>query len=148
MRKTFKLLNILAFSAITITGLNSPALAENVSVTIETLGDQMMFNKKEVTVKENSDVTVVFKNKSTSLKHNWLLVTPGTSDKVAMEAISVGESKGYIPKGNKNILAFTKLIDPGKSGTVKFKAPQKGSYDFVCTSPGHNMLMKGKFIVK
>lgn len=118
-----------------------------VTVKITSMGDQMKFDKSEVSVSEGSEVTVEFKNASTSLKHNWILVEKGTGDKIAMDGMSAGESKSYLPK-SKSILAATKLANPGKTEKVTFKAPKKGSYDFVCTSPGHNMLMKGKFIVK
>jgi azurin len=31
---------------------------------------------------------------------------------------------------------------------VTFDAPPRGTYDFVCTFPGHATLMRGKFIVR
>jgi azurin len=80
--------------------------------------------------------------------HNWILTTKGSGNAVANEGIGAGEAKGYINKSNKNIIAFTPIAKPGKTVKVTFKAPKKGTYDYVCTSPGHNMLMKGKFTVK
>ncbi len=41
------------------------------------------------------------------------------------------------------------MISPGESTTVEFIAGQAGSYDYLCTVPGHAELgMKGKFIVQ
>jgi azurin len=62
--------------------------------------------------------------------------------------MSAGEGKNFINMSNKNIIAFTSLAKPGKTVKVTFDAPKKGTYDFVCTSPGHNMMMKGTFTVK
>ncbi|MQG65022.1 MAG: azurin, partial [SAR202 cluster bacterium] len=39
------------------------------------------------------------------------------------------------------------LLDPGASGEVTFTAPASGTYQFVCTFPGHNFTMFGDFIV-
>ncbi|MEK7434730.1 MAG: plastocyanin/azurin family copper-binding protein [Cyanobacteriota bacterium] len=124
------------------------AFAKSETLKIESVGDQMKFNKSEFSVSAGSDVTVEFKNTSSSLKHNWILVEKGEGDKIATEGIAKGEGQSYVNKSNKKILAMTKLADPGKTVKVMFKAPKKGSYDFVCTSPGHNMLMKGKLTVK
>ncbi|MBT8261281.1 MAG: azurin, partial [Bacteroidia bacterium] len=36
----------------------------------------------------------------------------------------------------------------GQSTSVTFMAPEVGTYDFICSFPGHSALMKGKFIVE
>ncbi len=123
------------------------AAGNKVTLNISSVGEQMMFDKKELTVPAGSDVTVIFTNKSSALKHNWILAKKGTGNKVAAAGISAGESKSYVVK-SPDVIAYTKLISPKKKGQVTFKAPAKGTYDFVCTSPGHNMIMKGVFKVK
>lgn len=145
-----KLLSVLAVGTLLLPTVSTESFAAGkaVSLKIESVGDQMKFNKSEFTVPENSDVTLTFVNHSTSLSHNWILVKSGTGDKVATAGMAAGEGKGYVANGDKNVIAFTTLAKPGKTVTVKFKAPKKGSYDFICTSPGHNMLMKGKLNVK
>jgi azurin len=148
--KNNKFLSLLTSTTFLFSGaLATEALAggNKVVVSISSMGEQMKFDKNEVKVPAGSDVTVIFNNKSTALKHNWILTKKGKGDAVATAGMSAGESKGYVTKGG-DVIAFTKLIDPNKKGQVSFKAPAKGTYDFVCTSPGHNMLMKGKFIVQ
>lgn len=148
--KANKLLSLLTTATFVFSGaLATEALAagKKVTVKVSSMGEQMMFDTKEIKVPAGSDVTVVFTNKSTSLKHNWILAKKGTGDKVAAAGISAGETKSYVNK-TADVIANTKLIDPKKTGQVTFKAPAKGTYDFVCTSPGHNMIMKGKFIVQ
>lgn len=135
------------FSAVSFTG-EALGAGKKVSLNIESVGDSMMYNKKELTVPENSEVTLNFKNNSGSLMHNWILTKKGAGDKVANEGVTAGEAKDYINKKNKDIIIFTPIAKPGKTVTIKFKAPKKGTYDFVCTNPGHNMMMKGKFVVK
>lgn len=145
-----KLFSVLTTGTLLLSAFSGEALAagKSANLTIESVGDQMKYNKSSLTVPENSNVTLTFVNKSSSLSHNWILVKSGTSDKVAMAGIGAGEAKNFLPAGDKNIIAFTPLAKPGKTVKVIFKAPKKGSYDFVCTSPGHNMMMKGTFVVK
>lgn len=145
-----KFLSILTSATVIFSGaLATEAMAagKKVTVNVASMGEQMKFDKNELKVPAGSDVTVVFSNKSSALKHNWILTKKGKGDSVAMAGMAAGESGGYVKKGG-DVIAFTKLIDPKKKGQVTFKAPAKGTYDFVCTSPGHNMLMKGKFIVQ
>lgn len=147
--KKNKFLSLLTSAAFVFSaGFASQAIAaEKVTVNISSMGDQMKFDKDKLTVPAGSDVTVIFNNKSSALKHNWILTKKGAGQKVAAAGIAAGESKSYVIKGP-DVIAFTKLIDPKKKGQVSFKAPPKGTYDFVCTSPGHNMIMKGVLTVK
>ena len=48
-----------------------------------------------------------------------------------------------------DVLAYTKLLGPGESEIIKFKAPKKpGLLQFVCTFPGHYAMMRGVMVVK
>ena len=40
------------------------------------------------------------------------------------------------------------MIGGGQSDTIEFDAPEPGTYDFICSFPGHYSVMKGKFIVE
>ncbi len=148
--KLKRFFTVFASGTLLLSAVSGQALAggKTVSLVIESSGDQMKFNKSEISVSENSNVTLTFNNKSASLTHNWVLVKSGTGDQVSASGIAAGEGKSWLTSGDKNVIAFTKAVKPGKTVSVTFKAPKKGTYDFVCTSPGHNSMMKGKFIVK
>ena len=45
-------------------------------------------------------------------------------------------------------MAFTKVIGPKQTADVTFAAPAPGEYPFICSFPGHYMLMKGTLTVK
>jgi hypothetical protein len=54
-----------------------------------------------------------------------------------------GMEKQFVPDVP-GIVAATKLIQPGKKETLKFKAPEApGEYPYVCTFPGHWFTMRG-----
>ncbi len=64
-------------------------------------------------------------------------------------AAASAEETDYIPSEYKDqILEHTKMLGGGESDTIEFEAPAAGTYDFLCTFPGHYALMQGKFIVE
>ena len=65
----------------------------------------------------------------------------------AQAASAVGPEKEHLHDASKTIAA-TKLVGGGESVTVEFDAPAAGTYEFLCTFPGHFAIMKGKFIVE
>lgn len=105
-------------------------------------GEQLLFEQTLLTVKAGEEVTLTFDNIS-SMPHNWVLVKPGASDQVAKDSLAAGADKGWLAKGP-NVLASTKMVEPKNADTIKFKAPTTpGDYPYICTFPGHAMLMKG-----
>ena len=113
--------------------------------------DQLKYDKTELKVKAGQEVTLILshtgKMPKTAMGHNFVLLKKGTDiAKFAVEAIGASKNE-YIPKSNA-IIAYTKLIGGGESTTITFTAPAKGTYDFICSFPGHYSLMKGKFIVE
>ena len=121
--------------------------AQAANLKIGTKGEQMLFDKTALTVKAGEKVKLTFNNTS-AMQHNWVLVVPGTADKVAQDSITAGMNKGWLAQGP-SVLAHTKLVDPKKSDTIEFTAPSKaGDYPYICTFPGHSMTMKGVLAVK
>ena len=116
---------------------------------IASKGNLMAFDQTTYTVKTGQRVKVVFQNVSTLkvMSHNWVLVKPGSEAKVAELGLAAGESASYVPPSNENVLASTKLAGPGETVEVTFVAPAPGTYPFICTMPGHYMVMKGTLTV-
>ena len=54
----------------------------------------------------------------------------------------------YVPSGD-DVLTYTDIVGPGENFTIYFKAPtEKGRYPYLCTFPGHWMVMNGEMIVE
>ena len=119
------------------------ASAPSNNITISAVGETMAYDQNSLTVKAGASVTLTMKNPSTTQKHNWALVKPGKENDVALAGIQAGEAKNFIPDGNPDVIAHTKLIPAGQSDTITFTAPPAGDYPFECTFPGHNAMMKG-----
>ncbi|MFV1994383.1 MAG: plastocyanin/azurin family copper-binding protein, partial [Verrucomicrobiales bacterium] len=64
-----------------------------------------------------------------------------------MMADPQGMAKGYIPE-SEDILWHTKLLQPKQVDTIEFIAPAPGEYPYLCTFPGHWMLMRGVMTVE
>ena len=83
--------------------------------------------------------------------HNLLIVQPDKIKEIANQALAMGAKGfelGFIPD-NKNILWHTKLLDAGKEEVIEFTAPAKsGDYPYMCSFPGHSIIMRGMLHVK
>ena len=112
--------------------------------------DLMKFDQNELIVFEGQEITLTLNHTGQMSKeimgHNFVLLKKGTDlDDFAQRAMLARENE-YIPDGNETI-AYTKMIGGGESDTITFSAPDKGSYTYICTFPGHYGLMKGVLIV-
>ncbi len=129
----------------------SASPATEVRLEIGSKGDELYYDKDLLEVPANSKVTLTFKNNAqpnSGMLHNWVLVRPGTADAVANDGITAGEANGYLKPNDERVIAHTKMIGGGESDTITFDAPPPGTYDYLCTFPGHGVLMRGKFVVK
>ena len=118
-----------------------------VKVAIGSIGDEQKFDKAKFTVSAGGEVVLAFTNNSTVFEHNWVLVQPGTKDEVAAEGAAAGPANGWIPADDPRIIASTGLLAPAEAQEVQFTAPEAGTYQFVCTFPGHAVTMFGDFEV-
>jgi azurin len=115
-----------------------------VEVHIIVSGVTMKYSITAMTAAAGQRVHVFLENQLPgTLPHNWALVVPGTEAAVAAEGLKQGPDAGYFMAGP-NVLAHSDMIAPGKATDFMFNAPkQPGKYPYICTFPGHYMLMKG-----
>lgn len=121
-----------------------------VELTIEG-NDQMQFNETELKVKAGQKVTLTLKHTGNMPKnvmgHNWVLLKSGVDFAEFSTQAMKAKDTDYIPD-EADIIAHTTLVGGGESTSVTFDAPEKGTYDFLCSFPAHSALMRGKFIVE
>ena len=115
--------------------------------------DAMKFDVTELKAKEGQKVKLtlhhVGKMPKAAMGHNWILLASGVDVKTFAEAAIGAKDSDYIPAAHaKDIIAHTKLIGGGETTEIEFTAPAKGTYDFICSFPGHYGMMHGKFIVE
>lgn len=119
--------------------------AELTELRVNTVIEKMKYDVTELTVKAGKKVKLTFVNPD-FMPHNLVITNPGKGTGIGNEAIALG-AKGFalefIPD-NKDILHHTKLLNKGETEVLEFTAPATpGDYDYVCTFPGHTLLMRG-----
>ena len=131
---------------------NTSTDQENVVELYLTGNDKMKYNKEELKVKAGSTVKLVFehvgKMSVQTMGHNFVLLKKGVDKMAFGQEASSYASEGYIPPNTDKVIAHTEMIGGGKKTTITFEAPPKGTYDYICSFPGHVALMNGKFIVE
>ena len=113
-------------------------------ITISTIEDKMLYDIKKFEVESGKSVILTFKNKDFP-PHNLLIVKPGKADEVANLAIALGNDgfgKQWRPD-TPMILWGSTMIDYDEETVISFTAPSPGDYPYVCTFPGHAMMMRG-----
>jgi len=123
---------------------------ELTTIRIATVPEKMMYDVKELTVKPGKKIRLTFANQD-FMPHNMLLVKPGKADDIGNKAIALGAKgfdNGFIPE-SPDIIWHTKLLDHGKEEILDFTAPASpGDYPYVCSFPGHHLIMRGVMKVK
>ncbi len=128
---------------------NQPGLQ---TITIKTIPERLLYDLRSFQVAPGAPVKLVFENPDVT-PHNLLIVQPGAADEVGMAGNEMaktpdGFAKGFIPDSPK-ILHKTKMLNQGDRETLRFTAPTtKGKYPYICTFPGHWLVMKGEMVVE
>ena len=121
-----------------------PPEGDTAEITINCVKEKLIYDTKEFTVRQGQKVILTFKN-TDHPQHNLFVVKPGSADKVAQMALLLGAdgpAKKYRPDTDL-ILWGTDLLDHGGMEVLEFTAPAPGDYPYVCTFPGHAILMRG-----
>lgn len=123
--------------------------APAVELRIASVGNTMKFDKATLTVKTGARVHLVFHSNSTLdlMPHDWVLTKAGTEAAVALAGLNKGKEAGYVDPGP-DVLAYTPLATKTHNTVdVTFTAPAPGTYPYICTVPGHYVVMNGKLVV-
>jgi putative membrane-bound dehydrogenase-like protein len=119
------------------------------TIRIATVPERMLYDVKELTVKPGKKIKLTFANVD-FMPHNILLVKPGKADEVGLKAAALGAggfAVNYVPDSS-DILWASKLVDHGQEQVIEFTAPEvEGAYPYICSFPGHHLLMRGMLYV-
>lgn len=109
----------------------------------------LRYDTSSFSVRPGAEVEVVFSNFDEML-HNLLITRPGARERVVQAALELGSNaadRDFVP-ASPDVLWATKLVPTGESVTLRFTAPATlGDYPYVCTMPGHGIVMFGTMTV-
>jgi len=115
-------------------------------------GKNLSYSVRSFKVRAGEPIRVTLVNPDV-VPHNWVLAGQGTLarvgdlvNKIIAEPDAV--TRHYVPKTD-DVLAYTDIVAPGEQFSINFRAPTKsGRYPYLCTFPGHWMVMNGDMIVE
>jgi azurin len=117
-------------------------------------GDQMKYDTTAFTVHPGEKVRIILENVGkmpiATMGHDLVILKQGQDYKAfANEAAAKQKEAGDIPASLADkVIAHTKLLGPGEKDTITFTAPAAGEYPYLCTFPGHFVLMHGVMTVQ
>jgi azurin len=115
----------------------------------------LTFDTKEIRAKAGQKVKLTYLNEHalSPMQHNLLICKPGSKERIIEAANAMMTdlpkwlAKDLIPD-SPDVLHHTKLMNPGEKFTLDFVAGAPGDYPYVCTFPGHTLLMQGTLKVE
>ena len=129
---------------------NENKISKEISIKLSS-SDNMLFDKNIIYVNSRQKITLTLvhtgKLDKKIMGHNFVLLKKDVDVIDFATKAMIARDSDYIPEGNETI-AYTKIIGGGESDTIVFDAPEKGSYNYICSFPGHYGIMKGILIVK
>ncbi|MEM0896938.1 MAG: sulfatase-like hydrolase/transferase [Verrucomicrobiota bacterium] len=125
---------------------DGPQLEGGRKVTIKAIAG-LQFDKKRIYAKAGERIRLTLDNTDV-IPHNLVFGKPGTMEEIgslanAMITDPKAFDKAYVPE-HKGVIAHTAVINGGVKDTVVFDVPEApGNYPYLCTFPGHWMIMRG-----
>jgi plastocyanin len=115
-------------------------------------GKNLSFSPRVLQARPGEAIDLVFTNPD-EVPHNWVLIKPAALARVGdltnkLVADPEAMLRHYVPKTD-DVLAYTDIVPPRKSFRITFRVPSEpGRYPFLCTFPGHWMVMNGQLVVE
>jgi azurin len=108
----------------------------------------LQFEPRRIRMRAGRRAAIVLKNVDVEMPHNLVIVKPDrlraigeASMMLAADPSAVG--KHYVPE-DVGVIAMSRLVNPREQYSIYFNTPEEpGEYPFICTFPGHWMIMRG-----
>jgi azurin len=124
----------------------APKQAKPVTVNIA-MRDGLRFDPPRFSANPGAELVISLQNlDSTDQVHNFVLVKPGRGQEIVNQALLLGDkgpALGYVP-ASPDVLFQSELVGPEKKTALRITMPKvAGIYPYVCTFPGHGLVMYG-----
>lgn len=113
--------------------------------------DGLRFDPARFTANPGEELVLELENADTTeMPHNFLLLKPGTREEVVRRATALGEhgpERNFVPSGD-DVVAASAVLPVDGTTLLRLRVPdQPGVYPYVCTFPGHGIMMYGALYV-
>jgi len=111
----------------------------------------LRFDPVRFTAKRGETLEITLENHDPNDQpHNFVLSKPGSLQEIQTASMVIGPDsaeKGFVPEHDA-ILAKSKMLNPEQKDVISFNVPEeKGVYPYICTFPGHALVMYGALYV-
>ncbi|MEY4485263.1 MAG: hypothetical protein RL693_2715, partial [Verrucomicrobiota bacterium] len=121
---------------------------------VKTVHEQMRYDTQRIVVEKGKPFEIIVENADV-MPHNLIIVDPEKHVEVGTSTMTMAPDKkdkqgrAYMPDDKKfKVYAATKLLEPEQKEKIEIKGLNKeGTYEYVCTFPGHFMIMWGQLVV-
>lgn len=138
------LLLILLLAWLPFLNVQGQAPVDTVLISLQAISG-MQYDPVRFTVPPGSYLKVVLSNRD-EMNHNVVFTRPGKRQEIVDAALKLGQEgprRNYLPD-SPQILAAIRVLQPSQTDSVLFRVPRKtGVYPYVCTFPGHGLIMYG-----
>ena len=146
MRK-FPALIFLTLATFTLAAESPVAVAKKARPVKLLMRDGLRFEPPRFLAEPGESIVLEIENgDSTDQSHNFLLLRPGAREAIVQQALALAEkgpAQDFVPT-SPDIIVSSKLLSADGSAKVTFTVPATpGIYPYVCTFPGHGMVMYG-----
>ena len=118
-------------------------VTRTIHVKLSTTGQEVMFDQQRLDLPFAKTIRLIYKNDApldSKISHNVAIIRP---ERVAA-VIAVLQDHDYdlaSVRGSADILALTRVLNPGEEDTVDFSPPAPGDYVYICLMPGHGDML-------
>ncbi|MCE9518432.1 MAG: HEAT repeat domain-containing protein, partial [Verrucomicrobia bacterium] len=121
---------------------------------VKTVREQMRYDTQRIVVEQGKPFEIILENADV-MPHNLIVIDGGKHLEVGMSTMTMTPDKldkqgrAYMPTDKKfQIHGATKLLEADQKEKIQINGLAKeGEYEYVCTFPGHYLIMWGKLIV-
>lgn len=121
-------------------------------LSLSVISGQMQFSEKLLTARAGQRVEITFSN-TDDAQHNLVIFKRGSMADYEKELFgsmndAFAQSRGFVPD-SPNVLIASRLLNARESVVLSFVAPtEPGDYPFVCSFPGHWLMMRGVLTIQ
>jgi len=118
-------------------------VTRTIHVKLSTTGNEVMFDQQRLDLPFARTVRLRYKNDAplgSQITHNVAIIRPERVDAV----MAILQEHNYdlaSVKGSADILALSRVLNPGQEDVVTFSPPSAGEYVYICLMPGHGDML-------
>lgn len=108
----------------------------------------LQFEPRRIRMRAGRRAAITLVNTDVEMPHNFVLTRPGRVEAIGTASMLQASdpsavARHYVPD-DAGVIAMSPLIQPGEQYAIYFNTPkQPGEYPFLCTFPGHWVIMRG-----